>query len=93
MTSLEESLNMSYYTPLYKNEQKEREIIQWRLLMLIIQIPMYLLNDAIGEGVDLSHVQNVEEVVALVVETRGTNLAAVIDLYETFYSQLFFGQF
>ena len=60
--------------------------------MLIIQIPMYLLNDAVGEGVNLSHVQNVEEVVALVVETRGTNLAAVIDLYETFDSVIFWIQ-
>ena len=60
--------------------------------MFIFQIPLYLLNDAVGEGVDLSHVQNVEEVVALVVETRGTNLAAVIDLYETFYSVIFWIQ-
>ena len=31
--SVSESLNMSYYTPFYENKQKEREIIQWRLLI------------------------------------------------------------
>ena len=31
MTSLTESFNSTKNTPLYKNEQKEREIIQWRL--------------------------------------------------------------
>ena len=32
MTSPTESFNPSFYTPLYKKEQNEREIIQWRLL-------------------------------------------------------------
>ena len=30
--SLIESFSMSYYTPLYENEQFESKIIQWRLL-------------------------------------------------------------
>ena len=32
MTSLTESFNALEHTPLYKNEQNEREIVQWRLL-------------------------------------------------------------
>ena len=36
MTSPTESFIPSFYTPLYKKEQNEREIIQWRLLLIII---------------------------------------------------------
>ena len=49
MTSLTESFSLSKHTPLCKNEQKERETLQWNLLkdwnVPVIQLFDKKLND------------------------------------------------
>ena len=42
MTSLTESFNHMKHTPLYKIEQNEREIIQWRLLLHLPTVGLVL---------------------------------------------------
>ena len=43
MTSSTESFNLLKHTPMYKNEQNEREILQWRLLRRV-QVSKYKLR-------------------------------------------------